>query len=257
MTDENALLFAHISDAVSAATRKNCPKFCGFFSDVQVSAVKSYVSSQAFYDKFGKDAKYCFFGGYEDAERLIFAALPEWAQSADDVDFPITAVKFTHRPEFALAHKDYLGSLMALGIERNRVGDIIVSDDGAVVFLHDSIADFVLSQIDRIGRVGVKSEVIEPNELIIEHNYRKISDSIASARLDCIVSSLARCSRGAADELICAKTVVVNGVECTDSAKRISSGDVITIRRKGKFIIDSVSEKTKKGRTVLRARQKL
>lgn len=257
MTDDNALLLAVIDDAMNAAARKNCPKFCGFLSDAQACAVKSYVSSQAFLDKFGKSALYDFFGGYKHAERLIFAALPDWADSIDDVDFPITAVRFTHRPEFSLAHKDYLGSLMALGIERNRVGDIIVADDGAVVFLYDSIADFVLSQIDKIGRVGVKTEVIEPNELIIEHNYREISDSIASARLDCIVSSLARCSRGAADELICAKTVFVNGVECTDSAKRISSGDVITIRRKGKFIIDSVSEKTKKGRTVLRARQKL
>ena len=71
------------------------------------------------------------------------------------------------------------------------------------------------------------------------------------------MSSLARCSRGAANELIGAKTVFINGIECTDAAKRVLGNDVITIRRKGKFIIDSVSDKTKKGRTVLRARQKL
>lgn len=257
MTDDNALLLAVIDDAMNAAARKNCPKFCGFLSDAQACAVKSYVSSQAFLDKFGKSALYDFFGGYKHAERLIFAALPEWAQSADDVDFPITAVKFSHRPEFSLEHKDYLGSLMALGIERDRVGDIIVSRGSAIVFLHDSIAEFVRSQIDKIGRVGVKSEVVSPENIIIEQKYREITDSVASARLDCIVSSLTRCARGAASELINAKTVFVNGVECTDTAKRIVGGDVITVRRKGKFIIDSVSDKTKKGRTVLRARQKL
>lgn len=257
MTDDNALLLAMIDDAMNAAARKNCPKFCGFLSDVQASAVKSYVLAQAFFDKFGRDARYCFFGGYHDAERLIFAALPEWAQSAEDVDFPITAVKFTHRPEFSLAHKDYLGSLMALGIKRDRVGDIIVSDDNAIVFLHDSISDFALSRIDKIGRVGVKSEVVSPDSIALEQKFREITDSIASARLDCIVSSLGRSGRSAANELIRSKNVFVNGVECTDTAKKIVSGDVITIRRKGKFIIDSVSDKTKKGRTVLLARQKL
>ena len=257
MTDDIALLLAMIDDAMSAAARKSCPKFCGFLSDVQSSAVRNYAASQSFCDKFGNDARYCFFGGYDDAERLIFAALPDWASGADDIDFPVTALEFSHKAEFSLAHKDYLGSLMALGIERDRVGDIIVREDGAVVFLHDSIADFAVSQIEKIGRVGVKTQVVEPKDLIIEHKYREISDSIASARLDCIVSSLARCSRGAANELIGAKTVFINGIECTDAAKRVLGKDVITIRRKGKFIIDSVSDKTKKGRTVLRARQKL
>lgn len=257
MLDDNALLLAMIDDAMNAAALKNCPKFCGFLSDIEVSAVKTYVGPQKFCDKFRGEAKYCFFGGYDGAERLFFAALPDWAESSDDVQFPITAVKFTHKIDFTLAHKDYLGALMSLGIERDRVGDIIVSDGGAIVFLHDSIADYAVSQIDKIGKVGVKSEIISPENVLIEQKFSEISGSIASARLDCVVSSLARCARGAANELIAAKTVFVNGIECTDNSKRVSDGDVITIRRKGKFIIDSLGDKTKKGRTVLRARQKL
>ena len=122
------LLIAKAHDAAVQTAKQNRPHFVGFLSENESAAVLAYVKSAAYRNEFGNGEKYAFFGGHDNAERLIFAALPDWAESADDITFPITAVKCSHRPGFSLSHSDYLGALMSLGIERDRVGDIIVGE---------------------------------------------------------------------------------------------------------------------------------
>ena len=251
------VLFARIADAVRMAQRKNAPAFVGFLSEPEAANVRQYLISQDFIMNFGKGVKYCFFGGYENAERLIFASLPDWAESADDIDFPILILKLGHNPVYPLSHRDYLGAIMSLGIERDRVGDIVVSSDGAVIMLHSLIANHVKSQLEKIGRVGITSEFIDEFTDETSAKFMPIRSTVASNRLDCIVAALSHTSREKAVDMITAKLCFVNGIECDNTSKRISNGDVITIRKKGKFMIDSVEDKTKKTRTVLVARQKI
>ena len=144
-----------------------------------------------------------------------------------------------------------MGALMSLGITRESVGDILVQDGRAVVFLNSEILPFVLSNVSKIGRVGVtaKEGFCEP----LPESDRLISASltVSSPRLDCVVSALAGVSRSKADELISFGFVSVNSVVTEKSTKQITDGDVISIRTKGKFIIESTSAKTKKDRTIL------
>lgn len=253
----DGLLTAKAHDAAAQTAKQNRPHFVGFLSENESAAVSAYVKSAAYRNEFGTGGNYAFFGGHDNAERLIFAALPDWADCADDIAFPIIAVKCTHRLGFSLSHSDYLGALMSLGIERDRVGDIIIQSDGAYIFLHESVCDYVISQLETVGRVGVKLEKADFADVQISQKYKDISLTVASARLDCVVAAICRISRTKAALLINSRLVFVNGMEMTDTSKQINGGDTVTVRKKGKYIIDSVENTTKKGRTILIARQRI
>ncbi len=237
---ETELLIARISDTAEICERTNKPKFFGFLSPEQTVLAQKFLEN--------RNVSYRFFGGFEGAQRVLLGCFPDWAE---DFSFPITAITFTFRKTDILSHRDFLGSLMALGLKREAVGDILVENGRAVVFLTNEIKDFVLSEVSKIGRTGVTlSEgyllpLPETNKLI------EVTDTVASNRLDCVVSSVASVSRGVANELIEQGLVSVNSVVCQKSTKLVSEGDILTVRGKGKFTVCSLSGKTKKQRTVL------
>ena len=237
---ESELLTARLSDTADICERTNKPKFFGFLSPEQAVLAQKYLEKRS--------VNYSFFGGFSDAQRVMVGCFPDWA---DGESFPICAITFTYRKTDILTHRDFLGSLMALGIKRETVGDILVENGRAVVFLSDDVKKFVLSQISKIGRVGValSEGFCEPLPQISK--MVDASDTIASNRLDCIVSVLASASRTKACELIENCFVSVNSVICEKTTKLVESGDIINVRGKGKFVITSLSGKTKKQRTVL------
>ena len=178
----------------------------------------------------------------------MLCCFPAWAE---DVYFPLCAVTLTYRKSDTLSHRDFLGSLMALGIKRETVGDILAEEGRAVVFLTIEVKNFVLTQIKKIGRVGVTLTEGFCEPLPQSDKLAEFKDTVASNRLDCVVSSLCSVSRGNAAELIENGFVSVNSVVTEKATKLITDGDIITVRGKGKFIITSLSAKTKKQRTVL------
>lgn len=234
------LLTARINDTADIALRTNKPKFLGFLSFEQSTLAEKILKN--------RNVSFRLFGGYENAQRVMLGCFPEWAE---DSVFPISAITFTYRKEFSLSHRDFLGSLMALGIIRETVGDILVEEGRAVVFLTNEVCDFVLNEITKIGKIGVTVtrgfEGVLPKSSVLA----EFSDTIASCRVDCVVSALASVSRTKANELIETGLVSVNTVVCQKVTKEINENDVISIIGKGKFIIVSLSSKTKKQRTVL------
>ncbi len=237
---ETELLIARINDTAEICLRTNKPKFFGFLSKEQSVLVQKIL------EKFA--VNYTLFGGYEQADRVILGCFPDWA---DDVDFPLTAITFTYRKEFSLSHRDFLGSLMALGITRESVGDILVESGRAVVFVSNEIKDFIFSQISKIGRIGVTLSEGFSAPLPESSKLQEFIDTVASARLDCVVSAVVGVSRGKASELIENGFVSINSVVVEKTAKEVTENDIITVRGKGKFVISSLSGKTKKQRNVL------
>ena len=237
---ESELLIGRINDTAEICLRTDKFKFLGFLSQEQSVLANSILKN--------RNVNYKLYGGYENAQRVMLGCFPDWAE---DFVFPITAVTFSYRPEYKLTHRDFLGSLMALGITRESVGDILVEDGRAVVFLTNEVKEFVLNQITKIGRVGVDIEegFVEP--LPISQKLAEFSDTIASVRLDCVVSALADVSRNKACELIENGFVSVNSVVCEKITKEIHGDDILTVRGKGKFIICSLGARTKKQRIIL------
>lgn len=237
---ESEILLARIIDTFDIAEKTNKPKFFGFLT-VEQSALAQKTLEK-------RNVSFEFFGGYPSSERVMLCCKPDWCES---VDFPISSVTFTYRKADKLRHRDVLGTLMALGITRESVGDILVEDGRTVVFLKDEILSFVLSNVSKIGGVGVASKVGFDFPLPEADSLVDLSVTVSSLRLDCVVSALCGVSRNKANELISMGFVSVNSLVLEKATKQIVNGDVLSIRGKGKFIVSDTLNKTKKDRTVL------
>ncbi len=238
---DTSLLVARIEDTADICNKTQKPKFLGFISREQSVLAQKTLAV--------KNVKLSLFGGYDDAERVVLGCFPDWAE---ELDFPITAVTFSYRRLDKLSHRNFLGSLMGLGITRESVGDILIEDGRAVVFLLTDISDYVLKQIQKIGRIGVKAEAGFSLPLPQRDTLVECSSTVASERLDCIVAAICNISRSDAALKIAEGLVTVNSVVCERVTKSIESGDILSVRGKGKFIIDAVDGRTRKNRIVLK-----
>lgn len=240
-------LKARISDCCDICQRQNRPKFLGFFDEYRAKAINAYVHSM------GID---CYiYGGHDNAERVIVGFFPFELYEADYADiFPLTALTFSFRRCDSLSHRDFLGSILALGIRRDKIGDILVGEGKCVVFADSSIADYIAEQIDKVGRVGVKI-TYGFDELPQMHSFEQINSIISSARLDCIVAAFIGKSREKAKNYILAQNVSINHIVCTDIAQHVENNDIISIKGCGRFIVLSVDGMTKKGNIKLDAKK--
>lgn len=238
---ETDLLRDRLYDTVNICERTNKPKFLGFLSCEQVVFARNILSKL--------QSSYEFYGGYEDAQRVMLGCFPDWAEN---VEFPITAVTAEFRKADVLTHRDVLGSLMALGLKRETVGDILIEEGRAIVFLCSENADYVISQISKIGKVGVTLEKGFVYPLPKAGEMIEQSVTVASERLDCVVSALIGVSRNKALEKIEQSLVTVNSIVTEKATARVTDGDIISVRSKGKFIIVSIQDRTKKDRLILK-----
>lgn len=235
------ILNARIEDTLAAAERSGVPRFLGFLNEEERSKATELLL------RF--DIKFRFFGGYDAAERTMLVCLPEWC---DDAEFPIDAITFSYRNCDTLTHRDFLGSVMALGVTRESVGDILVEEGRTVIFVSREVSSFLLTQIEKVGRVGVDLKLGFSQPLPQQSELIHLSDTVASMRLDGVVAALIGTSRNKSAELIENGSVFVNSLICEKTSRTVIKGDSITVRGKGKFFIDSADEFSKKGRTILK-----
>lgn len=246
-TKEGRLFAAKLSDDVFLSKKRREGRFTPFLDERQLMFARSFLKNE--------DVTVLFWGGFEDAQRLCAGIFPDEdgaQREYFDIE-PITAVWY--RDERSLSHRDVLGTLMALGIKRECVGDILVEEGRCVFFVKSDVADFVLTQMDRIGGVAVKLSSGFDGPLPVGVRFQQISSTVASARLDCIVKALVSSGRDDAAALIKAGKVTLDCEETDNVSKVVHDGAVIAVRGCGKFIIDSVGPQTRKGRLALTARK--
>lgn len=155
-----------------------------------------------------------------------------------------------------LSHRDWLGSLMALGIKRETLGDICCFEGEAYVFAEPRAAAYIESSLCRAGRAKVSAEICTlPKDFKIELNFENISTTIASPRIDGVVRALCNVSRDDAAALVSSGLVELNYFTETEVDAKVCRGDIISIRGRGKFFVDSTEDQTKKGRFRLLARK--
>ncbi len=238
--DTEELFLARIRDMADTCERKCVPRFTAFLDESQVFAAKRYLERSMV-------SGYLFWGGYSGAKRQMLGFFPDYMEPSES-DFPIEAFTVTYRAVDKLSHRDFLGSLMALQIKREAIGDILVSDGSCSLFTTDKVAPLVLSDIRKIGRVGVKVVQGLTTEPIAEEKFSDISGTVASMRLDCVTSLLVGKSREKTGELIKSGVVSVNYQICENNSMSVKSGDVITVKGFGKARVPDELRKTKKDR---------
>ena len=242
MNSENALLIARLEDVIKASAKKQFPSFIGFLNEQEISLLLQHL-------KKSKINNYRFFGGYENSDRCLLGV--SFGDYIEDYYYPITGISFKYKAEFKLTHRDFLGSLMGLGLKREAIGDILVGDGYTVVFVKDEIKKYVISQIQKVGSVGVSVEEWDGYTLPVKNDFENISCTVSSARLDNIVSALVPLSREKSATIIKQGMVFVNSVLTDNVSHIVKPADKISIRGKGKFIISEFSGLTKKGRLKL------
>ena len=204
----------------------------------------------------GCDVKCIFYGGYQDAERTIAAFLPDYG---DVSQLPLSVIR-AEAPASGrkLTHRDYLGSLTGLGLKREMIGDILVRDDGADIIIMDDIEDFLLLNYQKAGRTTLKLSSHHLSDLRIpEIRTAVLSDTVASLRLDHLVSSGCKMSRSKAAEAIRTGLVFVNSSQAEKPDMKVEEGDKLVLRGKGKAYLREVGGQTRKDRTYIVAERYL
>ncbi len=241
LSREEEIFASHIEDLVSICDRKNVPKFSGFL-DLRQQKIAQFAASAS-------ADSLAFYGGFENAERKMFGVFPGYVNDKIGL-FPIDFIEISHsRP---LSHRDFLGSLMSLGIKREIVGDIVVGEDKSFVALQNNMSLHIIDNLSKIGNVGVKLRLCSLDELgSAQNKFQEDTVIISSMRLDCVVAALSSKSRADSAKLVLSERVSVNHEIVSSVSKCVSEGDTIYIRSVGKFVIGQCSVKTKKGRLVL------
>lgn len=194
---------------------------------------------------------YIFFGGNgEDSERKVLIFFPEKFSKEiieKNYDQMISVIRIELPKDEEYEHRVYLSGIMKLGVKREKVGDILVRKNGADIIVLNEVSQFLLSNLSELTRFRrAKFSLINVKDIEIqEKQFEDINIIVSSMRLDCFVSELARTSRGKAIQIIEEQRVFVNYNLETKFSKKINMGDVITIRGKGKFVVQEIISKTK------------
>ena len=240
LSGEEKLFLERIRDLVELCDQRGIPRFSAFLDERQQRIALSAGALPG--------VTCGFWGGFPDAERKMFYALPDYCSPEDESLFPIRVITAEFPRQYSLTHRDFLGALMNLGLRREAIGDILVGEGRAVLFLWETVADLVLSELSKAGRVGLRLTEGCPEELPAAHAFQEIAGTVSSMRLDCVAALLIRESRDQTARLIRSGLVTVNSAVEESVSFQIHAGDKIAVRGHGKFLVSEIGAPTKKDR---------
>ncbi len=240
--DERVLL-AHVLDRCEQSRARGIPTHTDFLSPAEARAAEDLLHAAALHDGWA------FTGGYARAERRLLCFLPEW-QEEPDAEELLAALRVRFKFGESAGHRDLLGSLMALGVVRGKLGDILVSPEGADVIVCADVAEHLLREWTGAGHAKFSPERIGLDALNVpELQVKEIRDTVATLRLDAVTASGFSMSRAKAAELIASGREQLDYRETTKPDAAVREGAIVSARGVGKFELAAVGGLSKKGRT--------
>jgi len=237
---EDKLNFAKVLDKLSWSQKNSKPAHTDFLDPASCAKFMQAL------ERISHNNFVIANGGFENAERKII-----FVDTSEGGGIPIAPIAITYNQRFAKppTHRDYLGAILGLGIDRGKIGDICLADEGAIVYVIEDIADFIAENLCQVGRVTVKARARDLLDGLKNANTTK-QLTVASMRLDAVLSSVFNLSRGKASQLIESEKVFVNW-KLAKKTHILTVKDAITVRGMGRFTIDSQGGTNKKGRIAL------
>lgn len=247
LTKEDKMLLANAEDKYDQCSQQYRITYTNFLDLRQRSLIEKYWREM---NRGGSDVRLEFYGGYDDAERTVAAFLPDYAQVSD---CPLCVIRIkTPAGGRKLTHRDYLGSLTGLGLKREMTGDILTVENGADIIVLEEVKNFILLNYSKAGRASLTPEAVELSELIIpEKKTVLVKDTVASLRLDNIISSAFQLSRAKAADAIRTGIVFVNSMQCEKPDMQVDEGAKLVLRGKGKAYLREVGGRTRKDRIAI------
>lgn len=163
--------------------------------------------------------------------------------------FPMKLIKIESTSKFSnLTHRDFLGGILSLGIERNKIGDLLVNNNTCYVPVHEEVEDFIIYNLNRISKVICNVKVVDDFEFLPKVNFEEVVVLVSSLRIDGIVSKIINISRSKAQAMIEQGQVLIDYVKIKDKSYELKGKERITIRGFGKFIVGNSVGNSKSGR---------
>ena len=264
--DSEELLEARIGDALEKCRR-------GSVAVLPYLSPRGRNRAERELSRRGESARAWFFGGYGEAERVCLFLLPDYLVDllerpiaeydresmegilGEELSFAVSSILVRGSRYRVLSHRDYLGSVLGLGIERDAIGDIAVQNaHEAVIFCSESMADFLCATLEKVATDTVRCSRYTPDASFTDgRTYAPVNDTVASARLDCVVAALTGQSREEAQRSVRSGTVEVNFEPEERVDVQVEPPAWISVRGYGRFRLRSFDGETKKGRLRMRA----
>lgn len=238
---EEKLLFAKVLDQADFSLQRNIPVVTDFIDSDKCGRFLQIL--QAHWKEWSIDS----FGGYEGAERRVIGFAPEYEK---EIDYPIAAVKAETNQKFgrAMSHRDFMGSLLSLGIDRCKIGDIVVLDGAAICFVRKELEEYIVSNWKKAGSTPLKTFSISMDALPkLQKDVEEITVITPSLRLDAIVSAVFHLSRGKAKEAVVAGLVSINWSIQEKPTQLIKEGDMLALKGKGRVRFRQIKNTTRSG----------
>lgn len=237
--ENETLLKKRLTELSHRAFERSYTTYSTFLNLQEISILKSLKV----------DSKYSLFGGYENADRCVAAF------SNDEIySYPIVCIKIKPlQQKFSdkLTHRDFLGALMNLGIERGMLGDIKIINNEGYLFCLDKISQYIVDNLSSIKHTSVKCKIIDD----IPELFNQIPDEeeyiVSSLRIDTVVSAVFKMSRNSASQLINQEKIFINSKTVYKDSVQLKEGDVISVRGYGKFIYSQTVNETRKHKMVV------
>jgi RNA-binding protein YlmH len=238
---EDKNLLSNVYDKIKLAEKISKPVFTNEFYPPNVWKVIHSFSKSLSVNIYS-------YGVFEDSERRLLCFSMEKIE-----DYPVKLLKIHNKSKFeALEHRDYLGAIMAMGIKREKFGDLVLDGDGCYAAVSEDITDYIICNLNAIGRCPCSVEVLEDYDLnSIGTRFECFIINSTSMRLDCVISSLCNLSRSKAVDYIQSGKVLVDYVDIQEKDKLLEKGAVITARGYGKFKLVEELGSTQRGRLKL------
>lgn len=236
---DDSLLAAHLSDLAERAVRSCMVCYSRFLDERQQFIAKKTLGGRT-------DCILRLWGGYENAQRKICCVCNEWADPQNSAA-PLVCLTFRYRTADKLTHRDFLGAFMSCGVQRETIGDIVVGSEKTQAFVTEAVAP-LLRELTKIGRCGVKVTDNEIFDMPHEQNFREISGTVSSLRIDSVAALGIRESREKTVKLLQQGRVELNYCLVDSPSLKVDEGDVFVVRGYGKFRLKTVTGLSKKGR---------
>lgn len=229
-------------DLAEASLRDEAAKVTEFLDPVERQVYEGVLGSIP-------EISYRAHGGYAKAERRRLSIFPQYLL-VELIDEPVTAIEvLVEEGARELSHRDFLGALVGLGLRREKIGDVLVTARGCQAVVAAEVTEYILSQPLRVGKARARVEEIDLERLEAEpERVKEIRTTVASLRLDAVASSGFGTSRTRMAREIKAERVKVNWRPVRDPAAQVAQGDVVSIRGRGRVVVEEVAGTTRKGR---------
>ncbi len=243
-TAEEQLQLRRIADKSQQCRRQNIPTWTKFLTMRERNLADQLLPLLG-------SPNVCWLSGTEEGERAVLYFLPDWMEAAPTGDdSPIACVRCKYAAEYGtIGHRDFLGALMSLGVERETLGDIYPSPGSADLVILRDMLPYLMQNFISAGRVHLQLSEVNLEEILVpERQTRLIRDTVSTLRLDSVVSSAFSMSRDKAATLVRSGRVQVDHAECTKPDKLLQQGAVLSIRGFGRAILSETGGLSKKGR---------